>query len=395
LFAIGFECTSCGDRSAFEGIRTVCARCARPLRVLYDLDRVRASIDPATIRTRAKGLWRWRELLPLPEGEEPVTLGEGDTPLLAVPRLARLLGMERLEVKHEGVQPTASFKDRGMSVAVSMARSLGARILAAPSAGNAGGALAAYAARAGLASVIAMPRDTPAANIREALACGARVELLDGTIADCGAWIRDRATVQGWFDLSTLKEPYRVEGKKTLGLELAEALEGRLPDVILYPTGGGTGLVGMAKAFDELAALGWLDEETPRPRFIAVQSDGCDPIARAWSMGLDDGVPPSAPATIASGLRVPKPIGDRWMLSVIRDSAGFACTVPDAAIVPASIRLARVEGIFPAPEAGALIAALEMLLSDGRIRSNEHTVLFITGSGLKYAEAFDEAPSTA
>ncbi len=334
------------------------------------------------------GLWRWRELLPLAAHESPVTLGEGDTPLLDAPRIAAAVGLDRLLIKDEGQNPTGSFKARGMTVAVSMARSLGARALCAPSAGNAGGALAAYGARAGLPVVIAMPTDVPSANRLEAAACGARVELVEGTIADCGKWLAERSEDEGWFDVSTLKEPYRVEGKKTMGYELAESLGWRLPGAVLYPTGGGTGLVGMAKAFAELRALGWIPPETPDPRYYAVQAEDCAPIADAFAAGSDDLVPPTAPRTVASGLRVPTPIGDRWMLRTIRASGGAAVSVGDDDLIAATLELAGAEGLFAAPEGGALVAALRRLLGDETIRRDEAVVLFNTGTGLKYAEAF-------
>ena len=327
-------------------------------------------------------------MLPLADPAEAVDLGEGGTPLLRLPRLGAALGLDDLWVKDEGQNPTGSFKARGMAVAVSMAKALGARALAVPSAGNAGGALAAYGARAGLPVQLAMPRDVPAANRLEAELHGAQVELVDGTIADCGKWIAARAADAGWFDLSTLKEPYRVEGKKTMGYELALDLEWTLPDVILYPTGGGTGLVGMWKAFHEMRELGWLPADVRLPRMVVVQAAGCAPVVDAFAAGADEATPPTDPATIASGLRVPTPVGDRWMLRVLRESGGTAVKVPDADLIEATRRVGREEGLFFAPEAGALVAALEVLLARGELRRDERVVLFNTGTGLKYPECF-------
>jgi threonine synthase len=389
MFATRLSCTECPATLTLEGLRGLCEACGAPLRVEYDLEAARRAVGRDELAQRPRGLWRFREVLPLPRGLAPISLGEGDTPLLPAPRLASRLGLERLFLKDESLNPTASFKARGMSVAVSMAKALGATALAAPSAGNAGGALAAYGARAGLPVVIAMPASTPRANRLEAAACGARVELREGTIADCGRWIREESRRHGWFDLSTLKEPYRVEGKKTMGYELAEALGWTLPEVILYPTGGGTGLVGMAKAFDELRALGWIPEEAPRPRLVAVQAAGCPPVADAFHEGLERARAPAAPRTVASGLLVPTPIGDRWMLRVLRRSEGTAVTVTDQEIRAGALELARAEGVFAAPEAGALVAALPKLLASGWLARGGEVVLFITGSGLKYAEAYE------
>ena len=391
MFLTHLECTECSATIGAEALRTVCSECARPLVARYDLARARASVDLAELRSRPRGLWRFREVLPLEHVEDIVSLGEGDTPLLALPRLGTALGLRQLFAKDEALNPTGSFKARGMTLAVTMARALGAKALAVPSAGNAGGALATYGARAGLPVVIAMPRDVPAPNRLEAEACGARVELIDGTIADCGRWIREASESEGWFDLSTLKEPYRVEGKKTMGYELAEQLGWKLPDVILYPTGGGTGLVGMAKAFDEMRELGWIDAACPNPRMVAVQAAGCDPVAAGFLAGSDDAIPPESPATVAAGLRVPTPIGDRWMLRVLRQCGGTAVAVIDAELCEGSMRIAREEGIFAAPEGGALIVALERLLADDWLAPDETVVLFNTGTGLKYPEAFASA----
>ena len=388
MFLARLECTGCGSACSADRLRRVCDECSLPLTAAYDLDRVRSAVIRDDLRRRPRGLWRFAEVLPLADPARAVTLGEGDTPLLHAPRLGAALGLRRVLVKDESLNPTGSFKARGMSAAVSMAKALGARALAAPSAGNAGGALAAYGARAGLAVTLAMPRDVPLSNRLEAEACGAKVNLIDGTIADCGRWIGERAEREGWFDLSTLKEPYRVEGKKTMGYELAEALAWRLPDVILYPTGGGTGLVGMAKAFREIDELGWLEPGSPRPRFVAVQASGCAPIVDAFVSGAERARAPSRPSTVAAGLRVPGPIGDRWMLREIRASGGTAVAVDDESLIAGALELGRLEGIFACPEGGALVAALRGLAASGWVRPDETVVLFNTGTGLKYPEAF-------
>lgn len=382
------ECTECGARQAADRLQRLCPGCARPLAARYDLERVARSVDRDALARRRGGMWRYAEVLPLADPTRAVSLGEGDTPLLPLPRLGAELGLERLFLKDEGQNPTGSFKARGMSAAVSMAKELGARALAVPSAGNAGGALAAYGARAGLAVQIAVPADTPLANRIEAELCGAAVELVEGNLVDCARWIGQRAEREGWFDLSTLKEPYRVEGKKTMGYELAEQLGWRLPDVIVYPTGGGTGLVGMAKAFDELRALGWIERAGRRPRLVSVQAAGCAPVVEAFHAGAAEVTPIERPHTLASGLRVPRAVGDRWMLRVLRESGGTAVAVSDERLLAGTRRLARSEGLFAAPEAGAVVAALEDLLQRGELEPSEEVVLFCTGTGLKYLECF-------
>jgi len=378
------SCTECDRTVTATELRRLCPSCGSPLQACYDLEAIREAVTPAEVTGRNGGMWRFREVLPDPG--EPITFGEGDTPLLRTPRLGNAIGLGSLWVKDEGVNPTGSFKARGMSAAVSMAKALGATALTAPSAGNAGGALAAYGARAGLPVHIAMPRDVPAANRIEAEICGAHVTLIDGNIKDCGKWVGERAEREGWFDVSTLKEPYRVEGKKTMGYELAMQLDWTLPDVILYPTGGGTGLVGMWKAFAEMRELGWVTAKPPR--MIAVQAKDCAPVVEAFHAGAERITAPESPATIASGLRVPTPIGDRWMLRVVRESEGTAIAVTDDELLEGCRRLARDEGIFTAPEAGALVIACEKLVADGTLATDERTVLFLTGTGLKYLECF-------
>ena len=327
MFLRHLDCTACGLEHDWTRLQNLCTACGKPLFADYDLAAVGRALTREMLATREKSLWRYREVLPLPLGVEPVSLGEGGTPLLRAERFGRRVGLENLWIKDEGQNPTQSFKARGMAVAVSMAKYLGATKLAVPSAGNAGGALAAYAARAGLEAYIFMPADTPRANVIECRETGAYVTLIDGLITDCGAEIARRKEKEGWFDLSTLKEPYRVEGKKTLGYELAEQLDWELPDVILYPTGGGTGLIGMWKAFDEMEALGWIGAK--RPRMFSVQATGCAPIVRAFEAGETSAAEFPDAYTCASGLRVPKAVGDFLMLKILRDSLGGAVTVDD------------------------------------------------------------------
>jgi threonine synthase len=356
--------------------------------VRYDLERAARVIDRESVGLRDRSIWRFRELLPVVDDENVVTLGEGGTPTLHATRLGATLGMKQLFIKDESANPTQSFKARGMSAAVSMAKELGATRLAAPSAGNAGGALAAYAARAGMEAHIFMPRDTPRANIAECAALGAHVKLVDGLITDCGAEVARRKDAEGWFDVSTLKEPYRVEGKKTLGYELAEFFGWSLPDVIVYPTGGGTGLVGMWKAFAEMEAMGWIG--SARPRMVTVQAAGCAPIVDAFERG--ERFAPLFPdaRTVASGLRVPKAIGDFMILDAIRASGGTAIAVTDDELLAGVREIGAAEGIFCAPEGGACLPALRALLDRDEISRGERVVLFNTGSGIKYLEAMDQ-----
>jgi threonine synthase len=357
----------------------------RPLWLRYDLPQVRSAIGPDTFRRREPSLWRYRELLPLPFEAEPVTLGEGMTPLLPCPRLGHGLGLERLSIKDESQLPTGSFKSRGMTVAVSMARHLGLKRLAIPTAGNAGGAMAAYAARAGMGAFVFMPQDTPVINQMEAYLAGAHVFLANGLITDCGRIVREGTGVMGWFDMSTLKEPYRLEGKKTMGLEIAEQTGYRLPDVILYPTGGGTGLIGMWKAFQELRELGWLSTER-LPRLICCQSDGCAPIVRAFEAGKRFAEPFPNAHTIASGLRVPSAVGDFMMLDAIRASGGTAVAGREDRIVHWMREAYRLEGIPVCPETAVCLDCLEKLVQNGAIRPEDEVVVFNTGAAQKYPE---------
>src|SRR5881227_1757554 len=333
MFLKHLECSACGLHYEWSRLQNLCSSCHKPLLAIIDLAAASRTLTRKTLATREKSLWRYREVLPLPDDVEPVSLGEGGTPLLRASGSCRT-NDTNLWIKDESLNPTQSFKARGMSVAVSMAKYLGATKLAAPSAGNAGGALAAYAARAGLEAHIFMPRDTPRANIIECRELGAHVVLIDGLITDCGAEIARRKATEGWFEMSTLKEPYRVEGKKTLGYELAEQLDWVLPDVILYPTGGGTGLIGMWKAFDEMEALGWIGPA--RPRMFTVQASGCAPIVRAFEAGEKFAAEFPNAETLASGLRVPKAVGDFIMLDILRKSGGGAVTVEDEEMIAAT-----------------------------------------------------------
>src|SRR5262245_29383299 len=380
------ECALCGVRHEAQRLLNLCRECGKPLLVRYDLDRAKRTLTKDSLPGRRPDLWRYREVLPVVSDENIVSLGEGWTPLLHTVRLGDRLGMKQLYIKDESQNPTQSFKARGMAAAVSMARELGARKLAAPSAGNAGGALAAYAAPAGLECYIFMPRDTPRANIVECEQTGAHVTLMDGLITDCGAEIARRKEAEGWFDVSTLKEPYRVEGKKTLGYELAEQLNWTLPDVIVYPTGGGTGLVGMWKAFDEMEQMGWIDSR--RPRMVTVQASGCAPIVRAFESGERFAAEFPNAATVASGLRVPKAIGDFLILDALRESGGTADAVTDQELIGATREIGAVEGVFCAPEGAACLPALKKLIDAGAVKQGDRVVLFNTGSGVKYMESF-------
>ncbi len=387
MFLTDLCCTSCGLRQDTSRLQNLCPACDKPLFAVYDFAAIGRTVTREVLAGRDKSLWRYRELLPLPANIEPVTLGEGGTPLLPASRFADRLGLSSLWIKDEAQNPTQSFKARGMAVAVSMAKHLGASKLAVPSAGNAGGALAAYAARAGLEAHIFMPRDTPRANIIECRELGAHVTLVSGLITDCGAEISRRKAAEGWFDMSTLKEPYRVEGKKTLGYELAEQFDWQLPDVILYPTGGGTGLIGMWKAFGEMESLGWIGQK--RPRMFSVQAAGCAPIVRAFEAGATYAVEFPDAYTCASGLRVPKAVGDFLMLQILRESGGGGVIVEDEAMIRVTREVGSTEGLFVAPEGAACFSALKSLCSSGKIAPEERVVVFNTGSGIKYLECYE------
>jgi len=385
-FMTHLQCTRCGESYAADELRTTCPKDAKPLYPRYNLAAAGRAVRREDLAGRVASLWRYRELLPIADDANVVTLGEGWTPLLRAPRLEREWGLRDLRVKDEGQIVTGSFKARGMAVAVSRAKELGATRLAVPSAGNAGGALATYAARAGLESYIFMPSDVPVINRIECVVAGAHCYLVRGFITDCGKIVREGTPTMGWFDMSTLREPYRVEGKKTMGYELAEQSGWELPDVILYPTGGGTGLVGMWKAFEEMEGLGWIGPR--RPRMVAVQSEGCAPIVRAFQEGKEEAAPWADPQTEAAGIRVPAAVADFVMLDVIRKSGGTGVTVSDAEIADAVRLMTSREGIFASPEGAATLAGLRKLLDSGQIDRQERIVLFNTGSGLKYPEWF-------
>ncbi len=357
-------CSSCGKKYEPRRLYNLCD-CGKPLMVAYDLERAQTTLSRESLANRVPTLWRYEEVLPIDNKSNRLTLGEGMTPLLKAERLGKQMGMLNLYIKDESLNPTASFKARGMAVAVSMAKELGVKKLAVPSAGNAAGALAAYAAKAGLEAFIFMPSDTPKANIIECRQTGAHVTLIDGLITDCGRIVGERKEAEGWFDVSTLKEPYRVEGKKTMGYELAEQLGWELPDVILYPTGGGTGLIGMWKAFDEMERMGWIDSR--RPRMVTVQAEGCAPIVQAFGSRSTSGAEIADAHTVASGLRVPRAIGDFIMLDILRKSGGNAVAVTDQELLSAIKEIGAAEGIFVAPEGGACLPALKQLIERGEV----------------------------
>ena len=377
------ECARCGIRFEAGKIYNLCS-CGSPLLVRYQLSPDRGAKLRESLSQGPHNLWRYREVLPVTRDSSIVSLGEGFTPLLHADRLGKKLGLANLYFKNEAVNPTGSFKDRGMALAVSMARELGITKLAAPSAGNAAGALAAYAAKAGMKATVFMPESTPLANRLECSLAGAEVVLVAGSIKDCGRVLRERTASEGYFDVSTLREPYRVEGKKTMAYEIYEQLGGHLPDAMIYPTGGGTGLIGMWKAFAEMAELGWIGEE--RPRMFSVQAAGCAPMVRAFDGKSEKAEEWRDPATVASGLRVPSAIGDFLILRALYESHGAALAVEDAAMLEAVRELAETEGLITSPEGGATLAALKRLVKDGILKGSESIVLFLTATGYKYLE---------
>ena len=379
------ECSACGTTQPAESLITTCPACGKVLFARYDLQSASQTMTPRNLATRPWTMWRYEELLPVQDDQFVFTLGEGGTPLLPVPTLGRRFGFTRLMVKDEGQNPTGSFKARGLSAAVSRAVELGAEAVAIPSAGNAASAMSAYAARAGIPAHVFMPQDAPDITKTECRLYGAQLTLVTGLINDAGAALRE-AMQPTWFDVSTLKEPYRAEGKKTMGLELAEQLGWRLPDAIIYPTGGGTGIVGMWKAFDELEEMGLID--STRPKMIVVQAEGCAPIVRAFEQGERFATPWENGATEAAGLRVPVAIGDYLILDAVRKSNGTAITVSDAELHEAVRLVAKTEGIFVSPEAGATFAALPKLKDHGTIAPDDEIVIFATGSGLKHGSEF-------
>jgi threonine synthase len=382
---LGLECSACAKKFDSSMEQHLCT-CGKPLLAKYDLKKAAATLTLSSLKSRPANLWRYAEVLP---DDLPVTLGEGLTALVPAKRLGAAMGIDNLLVKDEGLNPTGSFKARGMTVAVTRAKQLSGKTLAAPTAGNAGGALAAYAAAAGIPAVIVMPADTPSANVMECQAFGAKVIKLNGLISDCGKYVAENKDQEGWYDVSTLKEPYRVEGKKTMGYELWEQFGGHLPDVILYPTGGGVGLIGMCKAFDEMQEMGWIG--SGRPRMVAVQAEGCAPIVKAWEAQRATSEFFQNAATLASGLRVPGPLGDFLILRMLRQTHGTALTVTDEEMLEAGKELASLEGIFAAPEGAATVSAARKLRASGWIKSQDSVVLFNTGTGYKYSEAWQRA----
>jgi threonine synthase len=376
------ECALCGETFDPDRVWNLCPHCDRPLVARYDLERGRTSLDRDAIRRRAPDLWRYKELLPVRDERHALALGEGYTPLIPATRLGESVGFEKLYIKDEGLNPTGSFKARGLSVAVSRALELGVTALSIPSAGNAAGAMSAYAALAGIPAYVYMPRDVPQTFIAECHALGADVTLVDGLITDCGRIAAEDVRRHGRFDVSTLKEPYRLEGKKTMGYEVAEQMGWQLPDVIIYPTGGGTGLIGMWKAFEELEALGWIAAQ--RPRMVTVQSEGCAPMVRAFHEGEEFAEPWQEAHTLADGLRVPSGVGDFMILRALRESKGTALAVPDEEMLAATELIGRTQGLFVCPEGAATLAAFLHLRREGWIQDQESVLLFNTGSGLKY-----------
>ncbi len=378
------ECSICGAGHSPAELQTICRTCGRALFARYDLDAAKRTLTRENLGRRPASMWRYAEVLAGSDVADRVSLGEGLTPLLRTPRLGAELGCGALWVKDEGGNPTGSFKARGIAAAMAMALKLGVTDVGMPTAGNAGSASAAYGARSGIRAHIAMPADTPESIVSEVRNYGAELQLIDGLISDAGRLIAQGCREHGWFEMATLKEPYRVEGKKTMGYELWEQLDGQLPDAILYPTGGGTGLIGMWKAFDELERMDLLGPE--RPRMFAVQSEGCAPIVRAWEAGAERARPWENAATVAPGIRVPAPFADDLILQALRESGGSAVAVPDDAIVPAMRQMARAEGIDACPEGAASLAGLRRLLADGVLHRDNRIVLFNTGSGLKHPE---------
>mgnify|MGYP002681545753 CR=1 FL=1 len=378
-------CSKCGNVHDPATLQTYCFSCNAPLVADYDLEVVKNILKRDDVAARPSGMWRWHELLPINKPEFVITLGEGDTPLLPLPRLGKHLGMTGIMVKDESINPTGSFKARGLAAAISKAGELGVQRVIVPTAGNAGGAMAAYAARAGMQALVVMPADTPRANVLECRITGAMVELVDGLISDAAALVKERVKTEGWFDVSTFKEPYRLEGKKVMGFEICQQFNWDVPDVILYPTGGGTGLVGIHKAILELQELGWLKTKK-MPRIVAVQSTGCAPVVRAFDTGQETCTFYEGARTLASGLRVPRSFADRMILQTIRKTNGTAVAVTDEEILTAQRLWAEKEGMFVAPEGAATLAGLIQLHDTGWIQAQDKVVLLNTATGLKYLD---------
>lgn len=387
-FVKHLECSRCGHTFSHQELQHVCRHCQSPLLVRYHLDKIKHHLKKTALLDRPTDMWRYVEVLPVDSEEDIITLGEGYTPLLPLSRLGERYGVRHLYVKDESLNPTGSFKARGLSAAVSMARKLGARKLAIPSAGNAAGALAAYGAKAALEVFIFMPLDTPLANVMEAQMTGAHVELVAGVITDAGRIVSERKDREGWFDVSTLREPYRVEGKKTMGYELVEQFGWKMPDVIIYPAGGGTGLIGMWKAFEEMEELGWMDSR--RPRMVVVQAEGCAPIVKAFQEGKETAETWPSPKTFAAGIRVPRALGDFLMLQALRQSQGQAVAVSDFEIFEAIREIGSEEGLFFCPEGAACHVAFRRLKEQGWIADPETVLLFNTGAGNKYVDTLQQ-----
>lgn len=377
------ECSSCAAQFSVQKLQTICPDCQAPLLARYDLVSAKRKLDRDQFHKRPRGMWRWHELLPVLNPINQVSLGEGDTPLLFLGRTGQELGIKKLFIKDESLNPTGTFKARGLSVAVSKAKELGAHKIIIPTAGNAGGALAAYAARGGLEACICMPKDTPQSNIEESKIAGATIYFVDGLINEAAKFAKEKALVDDWFDVSTFREPYRCEGKKIMGYEIAESLQWNLPDVIIYPTGGGTGLVGMWKAFHEMISLEWLDD-SKTPKLVAVQAENCAPVVESFHSGKNYCDLWQNAKTIATGLRVPKSFADKIILRHLRESGGTAVAVSDEEIITAQKYLASHEGIFAAPEGAATLAGLWKLLKSRWIDPHQTIILFNTGTGLKY-----------
>lgn len=381
------ECTSCGkSHSHTQAIRT-CPNCGKVLFARYDLPSLKREVNREVFKGRRSDMWRFYEMMPVLEEGNVVSLGEGGTPLLHAKNLGRKLGLKNLYIKDEGLNPTGSFKARGISAAVSKAKEVGQTRLTMPTAGNAGGALAAYAARGGLEAHVFMPKDAPEANKKECQVLGSNLTLVDGLIGDAGRLSQEKAQKEGLFDISTLREPYRAEGKKTMALELAMDLGWRTPDAIIYPTGGGTGIVGMWKAFEELRELGWID--SPQPKFVSVQAEGCQPIVKAFHEGSNESEPWPNASTEAAGLRVPSVFADYIILRVLRETGGTAIAVSDSDMVKAMSEMGAAEGVFACPEGAATLVGLKRLLDQSFFQGSETIILMNTGSGLKYLDLLD------
>jgi threonine synthase len=379
------QCTACNRTYNADALHGTCPECGKVLFARYDLDAAKTTLTQDALPGRRPDMWRFHEVMPVRDASNVLSLGEGLTPVLNADRLAARYGVRRILMKDEGKNPTGTFKARGLCAATSRAKELGVRTVSMPTAGNAGSALAAYAARGGLEAYIVMPEDTPRINKAECIVYGAQTYSIKGLINDAGRVLRRLGPERGWFDLSTLREPYRVEGKKTMGYEIAEQMNWDVPDVIIYPTGGGTGLIGMWKAFDEMEQLGWISKK--RPRMVSIQSTGCAPIIRAFDQGLDHAPEWENAATVAAGLRVPRAVGDFLMLRAIRESRGTAVAVPEEQIAPSTYEYSQLTGIFFCPEGAAAVFAARMLAEVGWLQPQDRVVIFNTGSGLKYAES--------